>query len=35
MKLPDMSEAKEVLEIILEAIRAQDPIHYRSLDAAR
>lgn len=35
LKLPDMSEAKEVLELILDAIRIQDPIHYSALEGAR
>lgn len=35
LKLPDMSEAKEVLELIFEAIRTQDPIHYSALEAAK
>lgn len=35
LKLPDMSESKEVLEIILDGIREQDPIHYGALQAAR
>ena len=35
LKLPDMSEAKEVLELILDAIRTQDPIHYSALESAR
>jgi hypothetical protein len=35
LKLPDMSESKAVLEIILDGIREQDPIHYGALQAAR
>lgn len=35
LKLPDMSEAKAVLEIILEAIKVQDAIHYTALEEAK
>lgn len=35
MQLPDMSEAQAVVNIILEAIRAHDPVHYGALQATR
>lgn len=35
MQLPDMSEARAVIGLILESIRAQDPIHYRALQETR
>lgn len=35
MKLPDMSEAQEIVAVILDAVRAHDPIHYRALEATR
>lgn len=35
MRLPDMSEASEIVGLILSAIRSQDPVHYASLEATR
>jgi wobble nucleotide-excising tRNase len=35
MRLPDMSEAKEVLETLFEAVREQDPLHYAALERTR
>lgn len=33
MQLPDMSEARAILTVILQAVRDHDPIHYKSLEA--
>lgn len=35
MQLPDLSEAQAVVNIILDAVRAHDPIHYGALQATR
>ncbi|WP_354342592.1 AAA family ATPase [Phyllobacterium ifriqiyense] len=35
MHLPDMSEAKEIIDIILDAVRTHDPIHYGALQAVQ
>ncbi len=35
MQLPDMSEAKDVIDIILQAVRVHDPVHYGALQTAQ
>jgi wobble nucleotide-excising tRNase len=34
MNLPDMSEAQEIIGILLNSIEAHDPVHYNALEAA-
>lgn len=34
MNLPDMSEAQEIVRILLKAIETHDPVHYSALEAA-
>lgn len=35
MRLPDMSEARAIVTLILDAVRNHDPVHYGSLEATR
>jgi hypothetical protein len=35
MQFPDMSEAQGIVTLILDAVRAHDPVHYSALEATR